>query len=503
MALHVSSPKISAFFDFYNSLAFPGCDSSCSSFAVYNDRCFCDAADLALFRNTNKTLSPVPFLLPIDHIFNPQSSSNIVILYSDLTSQSFVPFHLLLSQLASDPKDPISYVFRPKPAVGNDNLPSLTLAGYEVELMIKNQEYKVIDDRLNAIKTQEDANLELDIKENINDDAWLDTSEPQVVKLDSSEISLIGVITTYHILQSKNPLQTLAKITSDFPKYASTLAKKYSSSASVIALNNTVTEQGLALIHAKQAVFINHAAVDLLNLDLFTILSNLQRDQSIWSALQSFGIPPKLTRTLFSVREKVQGGVPWEGFDIRDDAVLWWNDLENDGRYRAWSKSINELLQPAWMNPLKYIRKNVFSLVVAVDLVGINKEAAKKCLEFLEMDVPLRFGLVATVTGDDSALAARAFYKILETKKGGRKMAKQFLTTLWNSIAKTPKANVASLVRSSYQEITKIELDLNNTPDVTDSLRAYSERFGIFSELGASFLNGQEVQINEAWAQNI
>lgn len=49
--------------------------------------------------------------------------------------------------------------------------------------------------------------------------------------------------------------------------------------------------------------------------------------------------------------------------DIRDSAVMWVNDIENDKQYRRWSESLMELLRPTFPGMLRSVRKNIYNLV--------------------------------------------------------------------------------------------------------------------------------------------
>jgi UDP-glucose:glycoprotein glucosyltransferase len=51
--------------------------------------------------------------------------------------------------------------------------------------------------------------------------------------------------------------------------------------------------------------------------------------------------------------------------DIRDSAVHWINDIENDKQYKRWSSSLMELLRPTFPGMLRSVRKNIYNLVGA------------------------------------------------------------------------------------------------------------------------------------------
>lgn len=50
--------------------------------------------------------------------------------------------------------------------------------------------------------------------------------------------------------------------------------------------------------------------------------------------------------------------------DIRDSAVQWINDIENDKEYRRWSSSLLDLLRPTFPGMLRSVRRNLYNLVI-------------------------------------------------------------------------------------------------------------------------------------------
>lgn len=54
--------------------------------------------------------------------------------------------------------------------------------------------------------------------------------------------------------------------------------------------------------------------------------------------------------------------------DIRDSAIIWINDIENDSRYSRWSRALTELLRPTFPGMLRNIRRNLYNLVGHLNL---------------------------------------------------------------------------------------------------------------------------------------
>ena len=51
------------------------------------------------------------------------------------------------------------------------------------------------------------------------------------------------------------------------------------------------------------------------------------------------------------------------GVDIRNSAVHWINNIENDKLYKGWPSSVQELLRPTFPGMLRSIRKNFFNQI--------------------------------------------------------------------------------------------------------------------------------------------
>ena len=64
------------------------------------------------------------------------------------------------------------------------------------------------------------------------------------------------------------------------------------------------------------------------------------------SSIKSLGFSVEETLQLLSSQaaDDSTSDMGWgEVFDIRDDNLIWWNDLEKDKRYKSWPKSVREV----------------------------------------------------------------------------------------------------------------------------------------------------------------
>ena len=119
----------------------------------------------------------------------------------------FKDFHQTLSALVKEGQ--ISYRVRYRPPQHWSARP-LFVSGYGVELALKRTDYIVIDDRDAGQKeaSNGEANKVGDIEGDAPDD---------LRPLSSSEVSRLGVNTVSYVMDSDNPLDTLVKLSQDFP----------------------------------------------------------------------------------------------------------------------------------------------------------------------------------------------------------------------------------------------------------------------------------------------
>lgn len=84
--------------------------------------------------------------LPFDRVLSTRADAPTAILYTpNFSHPDFLRFHRYLSAQALDGQ--LAYIIRYAPSKSADPFPPLALAGYGVELALKNTDYLVIDDR--------------------------------------------------------------------------------------------------------------------------------------------------------------------------------------------------------------------------------------------------------------------------------------------------------------------------------------------------------------------
>ena len=112
--------------------------------------------------------------------------------------------------------------------------------------------------------------------------------------------------------------------------------------------------------------------------------------------------------------------------DIRDSAIIWVNDIENDARYNTWSPHLSALLRPTFPGMLRNIRRNLYNLVLIIDPLS---DLSKPYISFVKSlfssyVAPIRVGFVfitnydTAVIGltDTSVALNNAYHYFSETK---------------------------------------------------------------------------------------
>ncbi|KAJ1557070.1 hypothetical protein HK405_000929, partial [Cladochytrium tenue] len=368
--------------------------------------------------------------LAFDHIYNKAPSLPGAVLYGDLTSPGFPALHATLKSLADD--DRLVYVLRYKPAAHASGSP-LILSGYGVELMLKSTEYKVIDDRglkgrSNASSgiaegsfdhssgeddaagddepREPDDHADETTQESSTDslDMLFEDGEPSIQSLTADEIREISLKTAHLVLSSREPLSVLARLGQDFPKLAHMIAKTTTSPRVRAGLRKNLLTLATA---GQNRLFMNNIELPVDGLDIFSLFRRLRDEARLVDSILGLSLSvPEALRLLAVPPGSFGADLGWgEAFDVRNEQVVWWNDLENDARYRSWPRSLRDILRPMYPGQLRYIRKNLFNLLFALDLTSLQHlDVLNQVFAFLDRDVPLRFGLMPLISGggDDS-----------------------------------------------------------------------------------------------------
>ncbi|KAH6755044.1 EMS-MUTAGENIZED BRI1 SUPPRESSOR 1 [Perilla frutescens var. hirtella] len=307
-----------------------------------------------------------PEIFEFDHV-HPGSTagSPTAILYGALGTVCFKEFHTTLSEAAK--KGKIKYVVRSvllsgcEPptsscgAIGTGE--SVNLAGYGVELALKNMEYKAMDD--SAIKKgviledphTEDLSQEvrgfifsriLERKPELTSEvmAFRDSLLSSTISdtLDVWELKDLGHQTAQRIVHASDPLQSMQEINQNFPSVVSSLSR--------MKLNDSIKDEIIAnqrmIPPGKSLMALNGALMNVEDIDLYLLVDIAHQELSLADQYRKLKIPPSAVRKFLSVLPPSESNA--FRVDFRSSHVHYLNNLEVDAMYKRWRSNINETI---------------------------------------------------------------------------------------------------------------------------------------------------------------
>lgn len=251
----------------------------------------------------------------------------------------FKDFHETLSDLAKDGQ--ISYRVRYRPPQHWTYRP-LFVSGYGVELALKRTDYIVIDDRDAEHRDDSTKDSSSDDPKELKEDAP-DDLRP----LSSSEVSRLGWNSASYVMDSEAPLDTLIKLSQNFPKYSSAVAAH---NASADLQQEVRANRGRMIPAGSNVMWINGVQVDSRQIDAFSLLNHLRGERKLIEKFRDLGLSAQEAVKLLSnpVFAQSQADDTTQRYDFRDEiegggVIIWMNDLEKDARYEAWPSELESV----------------------------------------------------------------------------------------------------------------------------------------------------------------
>jgi UDP-glucose:glycoprotein glucosyltransferase len=162
----------------------------------------------------------------------------------------------------------------------------LPINGYGVALDLKRTDYNVIDDR-NAEGEEGGAETTSAEAGEVN----LEHEEISDVKaLSASQLLRLGLRASSFVMESSDPLDTLVKLSQDFPKHTAAVSS-YNVSDAFVAEHKTNREQ--LLPSGFSVLWINGVQVDARKMDAFSLLDHLRRERGLIDDGKSLGLSSK------------------------------------------------------------------------------------------------------------------------------------------------------------------------------------------------------------------
>ncbi|KAF7160006.1 hypothetical protein CNMCM5623_005552 [Aspergillus felis] len=506
LAIRSAAPRITAHYQFYNASVqhslMAAQDAACPVWVHSEGKQYCSS----LMERAQQDVmgESDPRELPFDRVLGDISLPP-AILYADIASPMFRDFHHTLSALAKEGQ--VSYRVRYRPPQHWISRP-LFVSGYGVELALKRTDYIVIDDRDAEKRSQKNSGS--------TDSASVEEESPDDLRpLSSSEVARLGLNTVSYVLDSEEPLDTLVRISQDFPKHS---AKITAYNASTALLKDIRTSRLGMLPSGANVMWINGVQIDPRQIDAFSLLDHLRRERRLIDKFRGIGLSAQeavdllchqtLGETLakdspprYNYRDEIEGG----------GVIIWMNDLEKDTKYQSWPVDLSAYLQPMYPGQLPAVRRDAHNIVAPVDLTSSDDmELVAKTLQvFVKKKIPVRFGLVPLASSPGSVAQLKVAHYLHETFG-----LASLIEYLEESAA---KKKIGSPDKASFQHATKDRTSRPNKQirsfdeilksDELETLvsrtNQYQNRLGIKADAPYILVNGVFIPRDDNWPQEM
>ncbi|GMT33941.1 hypothetical protein PFISCL1PPCAC_25238 [Pristionchus fissidentatus] len=359
-------------------------------------------------------------LLSVDHVLSFAVDANplTIIVHGELGSPSWMALHASAKSAARQQKG--LYVHRHFSREHTSE--KVALSGYGVELAIKNTEYKAEDDSNKKDEgPQED---ETDLHGfNIKLLKELHPSEKDAIsslRMHLKEIEELAPLKQWQVQNlayqaaqkivdangQEEALAILKELSQNFPLHGRTL----SSTQVDEKMRSEIEENQRALGEAgvetgATSLYVNGISMDVDSLDLFQLIDTLKQEEKLATGFYDMGVKTDYLPMLSQMDltdEKSSYAV-----DYRLAEPIFINNLDSDKKYKQWGNSVRLMLQPYYPGMIRPIARNLFTLVAVIDPTdATSRDLVQAMYMFNKHDVPLRLGLVFSVT-DDPAISGR------------------------------------------------------------------------------------------------
>lgn len=490
LALRSYSPTIEMFQQIALTKNLP---PGCSAVIEVNSEFTCDLIELDRLLETALQRNRSSIYKLDHHLIENQASLKspvLVVLYGELGTEAFREFHFILQEQAK--RGRFDYVIRHY--IKNRVEQQVRLSGYGVELAIKSTEYKAQDDTVvknanddGAADTIKSENDEIDELEGfvfsrlkalyptevgalnkLRDHLLEETQDLAPLKV--WQLKDLGMQAAQRIMSSPvdEALWVMQDIAQNFPLQSRSLIKTIvdENLSKEILKNQQIFTQHLSLSPPDAALFINGIFFDPEISDIYTILDVLREELHLIEELHRLGVKNQQMEKILSLDLSVSR----EDYavDIRDSAIRYLNDLENDRVYASWLSSINDILRPTYPGMLRSIRKNIFHLVAIVDPSEPECHDILKLLESFHVHrAPLRIGLAFAVNSDsaadgftDAGIAMLNAFNFVTEEKGSLYNGLSFLTDIYAKTEGNGKMSSSDVIEAFRAEYPREDLDL-------------------------------------------
>ncbi|KAL8873392.1 MAG: hypothetical protein Q9174_001135 [Haloplaca sp. 1 TL-2023] len=486
LSIHSAAPRIEAHHQYYETAVQPSLmgaqDAACPVWVHFDGKQYCSPAlDRAQQDADNSKIVEV---LPFDRILGEATEPNTPsILYADITSPLFAQFHQTISRTARTGQT--SYRVRYRPAATVESRP-LAINGYGVELSLKRTDYIVIDDRNDDTKENEKETPISDSEEVVLEAEEIADLKP----LSSSELRGLGLKTASFVMSNDDPFDALIKISQDFPKHSSAITKR---NVSTSLLTEHRHNRDVLLPAGYNVIWMNGMQIEARQMDAFALLERMRRERSLIGSLRDIG---------FSGSEAVQLLSHSSIAESKMDAEVQryeYHDTAEGG----------QLLQRTFPGQLPTVRRNVHNAVLPLDLTDFKdvQLLVESLQTFVKRKVPIRFGIVPTLSDVSSHNQARVVYHLLDTYGLGAVLTYLEASLQGKKAIEVNRENFDSIIAERKVRRDRSVVPLQTVLEDAElesrigAGRQYLKRLGAQGKTPPMFVNGVAIPRNEGWLQ--
>jgi UDP-glucose:glycoprotein glucosyltransferase len=397
----------------------------------------------------------IPHLSELDHVYpaaplggDAASPIPSIVFYGAVGTPCFAGFHAALKAAAS--AGSVKYVHRPVlgprcerdgcVGLGASGGDRLTVAGFGVEMAVKNMEYKATDDT--EVKDTSaggsgsggggggSAHLSSEDVKGFNFARLaerypaltpeLTSFRDHLVAMDSKDEALkvwdikdLGLQATQRIALANDPLQMMVDISQNFPSLASSLSRmELDQSVRAEVENNQQRVQPGSIVMS-----LNGAPMELDTIDIFTLTDRVAAETRAAAKFKNIGLdaPAAGRRQRMQMASREGEGqvlrLNLGGDPDAPDLLSFVNNIETDRAFKTWSPALKQLLRPQGRSQLPPLRRNVYNVVAVLDLgQSCSWTIIDTIQQYIQGRVPLRFAYVLVdngVGGPDSGKKPR------------------------------------------------------------------------------------------------
>ena len=350
------------------------------------------------------------------------------------------------------------------------NTEPVKLSGYGVRLTAVHENTQSKDNYNENEEEDEESDDEEEFQQGdlpLNDETTVYVENPIVadMKLEVGDVSLkLLQYISNHISNSRNILEILRDITSNWPLYAHDI---FSTDVTEETINFYDQFKQIIKSDLDEFISVNGRKIDSQTSDVFTILDAIKDEKRFTDILQTVFNLQKEEIEKLSHRQLETNNYY---FDYRSEFIDYLNDIEQEEQFNRLSSNFSSLFMESII-PL--VRKNLVDIVLYVDpstLSGFRKIHAP--LDLLNAGIPVRVGIVPyfNLNNKLSRKVAFAYHHIaLKSPKDAYK----FLLRVGSFASQDPRKATNMAPEFTEQQFEKAYLQTNPKLSILDWKKLY------------------------------